>query len=204
MQNGSFDIFQKDMATAAAPEPILKTDLDEAPMAIAPNGKSLVIEQSDPNGRYMPRLLPLDPAGQPTTLSELNPSAAAVSRDSEWLAFTSRRGGTLEVYVQPLKGGVTASRISTAGGQAVAWSRDGRELYYLRPPEIVAVPFKIENGAFRPGVERVWARVEGDYLDGTLCVGADGRMLVAVAKDRVKAEIRVVVNWQQEISKKLK
>jgi Tol biopolymer transport system component len=135
----------------------------------------------------------------------MNPKGGAVSRDGQWLALiTSSRGGVPEVYVQPLKAGVTADRVSSAGGVAVAWSRDGRELLYLRPPEIMAVPFKIENGVFRPGAERVWARAEGDYVDGAFGVGADGRMLVAIAKDRVAREIRVVVNWQQEIAKKLK
>ncbi|HEX5069702.1 MAG TPA: protein kinase [Vicinamibacterales bacterium] len=205
MQFGSFDIFSKDVTTSAPPEPLFQTDFDESPYAFTMTGKSLVIQHSDANGNYLPMLLPIDPSGPPVALSaSTDGGAAAVSRDDQWVAIVLFRGGVPEVYVQPLKGGVTAQRISTAGGDAVAWSRDGRELLYLRTGEIVAVPFKIENGIFRPGTERVWARLEGNYLDNTLGVGADGRMLVALTTDRVVREIRVVVNWQQEIAKKLK
>jgi Tol biopolymer transport system component len=205
MQFGSFDIFGKDVTTSAAAEPVFKTEFDETPYAFTPDGKALVIQHSDADGHYLPKLLPLDPSGPPVTLS-LNPDggAAAVSRDGLWVALVTLRGGVPEVYVQPLKGGVTAERVSAAGGNAVTWSRDGKELLYLRPPEIVAVPFRIENGTFRPGAERVWARADGDYLDNTLGVGADGRVLVAITNDRANREIRVVVNWQQEIAKKLK
>ena len=191
-------------APAEAP-PVFKTEFDETPYAFTPDGKALVIQHSDADGHYLPKLLPLDPSGPPVTLS-LNPDggAAAVSRDGLWVALVTLRGGVPEVYVQPLKGGVTAERVSAAGGNAVTWSRDGKELLYLRPPEIVAVPFRIENGTFRPGAERVWARADGDYLDNTLGVGADGRVLVAITNDRANREIRVVVNWQQEIAKKLK
>jgi serine/threonine-protein kinase len=204
MQTGSFDVLQKDMTTSAAPTPLLVTEFDDTPLAISPDGKSLVVEQSDQSGRYMPKLMPLDPAGALVTLSLTNPQNGAISTDSQWFAFITARDGVPEVYVQPLRGGVTADRVSSAGGQAVAWSRDGRELLYLRPPEIRAMSFKIENGAFRPTGERVWAKVDGDYSDGVFNIGADGRMLVAIAKEHLTREIRVVVNWQQEIAKKVK
>jgi len=204
MQTGSFDVIQKDITTSAAPTPLLVTEFDETPMAISADGKSLIVEQSDRAGRYQPKLMPLDPPGSLTTLDASNPHNGGVSPDGQWFAFVASRDGVPEVYVQALRTGLTASRVSSAGGDAVAWSRDGRELLYLRPPEIRAVSFKIENGAFRLTGERVWAKVDGDYSDGVFNVGPDGRVLVAVAKEHLTREIRVVVNWQQEIAKKLK
>jgi len=82
-------------------------------------------------------------------------------------------------------------------------ARDGKELY-PRPPEIVAVAFRLEGGRFRATGERVWSRVEGDYADDVFDVGPDGRVLVAITNSHAPREIRVVTNWQQEILKKLK
>jgi Tol biopolymer transport system component len=127
-----------------------------------------------------------------------------ISRDGKLMAFVSDRGGSREVYVQPTSAGAAASPVSAGGARNVAWSRDGRELLYLRPPEIVAVAFTIEGGRFRTTGERVWSRIDGDSSDELFEAGADGRVLVAVAKNQAPREIRVVTNWQQEIARKLK
>jgi hypothetical protein len=65
------------------------------------------------------------------------------------------------------------------------------------------VPFTIDGGRFRPGKERVWARVDGNYQDA-LQIAPDGRALVIVDRKNTQREIRVIVNWQQEIANKLK
>ncbi|MGH9199733.1 MAG: hypothetical protein ACRD2A_00670 [Vicinamibacterales bacterium] len=73
----------------------------------------------------------------------------------------------------------------------------------MRPPELVAVAFKLEAGRFGAAGECIWSRVEGDYGDGVFDIAPDGRVLVAFAKDRIVREIRVVINWQQEVARKL-
>jgi hypothetical protein len=40
-------------------------------------------------------------------------------------------------------------------------------------------------------------------LSGTLNIAPDGRVLVAVARNPPVREIRVIVNWQQEIARKM-
>jgi serine/threonine-protein kinase len=203
MRKGDFDVYWKDVTTSAAAEPLLVTDLDELPEAFLPDGQSLIVYQSGTDGQYLPKLMPLSPPGEPVTLVPFNAARATISRDGALMAFRSPRTGTMEIYVQPIVPGAVAERVSTAGGIAVAWSRDRDELYYLRPPEIVAVPYRLDGGRFRGGTERVWSRVDGDYSEAVFSIGPEGRLLVAYAKDRVPREIRVIVNWQQEIAGKL-
>jgi hypothetical protein len=145
----------------------------------------------------------LTPLGPPTRLIPYDATAVVLSRDQKFLAFVSRHSGTKDVYVQPVGGDAKPERISTAGGTMAAWAPNGRELLYLREPEIMAVPFTVDGGHFRPGKERVWARVEGNYQDA-LEIGPDGRALVIVDRKGTPRELRVIVNWQQEIAKKLK
>ena len=56
-------------------------------------------------------------------------------------------------------------------------------MLFLREPEIIAVPFTVEQGRFRAGAERVWSRVEGNYYS-SLRAGANGRVLIAIDRKR--------------------
>jgi Tol biopolymer transport system component len=54
----------------------------------------------------------------------------AVSRDDQWLAFTSNQSGREEVYVRRLMGGDEQIQVSVGGGTEPVWSPDGQVLYY--------------------------------------------------------------------------
>jgi hypothetical protein len=101
-------------------------------------------------------------------------------------------------------GGGVPERVSTGGADAVAWSTNGRELYYARPPEIVAVSLAMEGPRLRPMGERVWARVNESWpTQEAFAVGKDGRILIALPKDPIAPQIRVILHWDQEIAVKL-
>jgi eukaryotic-like serine/threonine-protein kinase len=55
-----------------------------------------------------------------------------VSPDGRWLAYESDESGQFEVYVRPFPA-VDQGRwqVSNTGGRQPAWSRDGRELFYI-------------------------------------------------------------------------
>ena len=203
LRKGDFDTYWKDLTTNAPPEPLVVTDADEMPRTFLNDGSGVIVEQSNSDGMYLETLIPLAPKGAPVILVPYSASYSAISRDGQLFAFVSDRTGVSELYVQPMSNGV-AERVSVGGARNLAWSRDGTELLYLRPPEIVAVAFKTEGGRFRATGERIWSRLEGDYNNEVFEVGADGRVLVAVTTNQAPREIRVVTNWQQEIAKKLK
>jgi eukaryotic-like serine/threonine-protein kinase len=53
-----------------------------------------------------------------------------ISPDGHWIAYVSNESGKNEVYVQPFPALGSRHQISTDGGTAPAWSRNGRELFY--------------------------------------------------------------------------
>ncbi len=203
MRKGDFDTYWKDVTSSAPPEPLLVTDLDETPGAFTPDGKSLIVQQSEADGTYPLKLLSLEPPGGPVTLVPFSSNGAAVRPDGKFAAFASRRSGTNEIYLVPLTGKGAPERVSSRGGQAAAWSVDGRELYYARPPEILAVTMQMEGGRLRPAGERVWARVEGSDPEDIFSVGPDGRILIALPKEPLVRQIRVVLGWDREVAEKL-
>ena len=71
-----------------------------------------------------------------TAANEITPE---FSPDGRWLAYVSNESGPHEVYVQPYPGPGERHLISTNGGEQPAWSRDGRELFY------------VQNGGYNPG-----------------------------------------------------
>jgi hypothetical protein len=54
-----------------------------------------------------------------------------VSRDGRWLAYTAVAFGRREVFVRPIAGGPSRWQVSRNGGVNPAWSRSGRELFFL-------------------------------------------------------------------------
>lgn len=131
--------------------------------------------------------------------SPFNERAGSVSPDGKWLAFVSNESGRDEVYAQPFPGPGAKVAISTDGGFAPAWSRNGRELFYRRLDELMVV--QIDHDPTRAGSPRrlfdfpmtIYGRdpnrVEYD-------VAPDGRFLAVRADARSTGEeIRVVTNW---------
>jgi Tol biopolymer transport system component len=77
---------------------------------------------------------------------------ASISPDGKWLAYTSNESGAYEVSVQsfpdPSRG---KWPISTKGGNAPRWRRDGRELYFVDTEQrLMAVSINSDRD-FRPG-----------------------------------------------------
>jgi eukaryotic-like serine/threonine-protein kinase len=109
----------------------------------SPDGKHIVFEDNTrETGRDL-WLLPLegDRTAKPLIRTRFDEWGARFSPDGEWVAFVSNETGSSEVYVAALRGAGERKRISTAGGIAPRWRRDGRELFYVESTSnsIVAV-----------------------------------------------------------------
>ena len=94
--------------------------------------------------------------------------------------------------------------ISTGGGRAPAWSRDGRELIYRNESAVLAVDIETEP-TLRVGIPQVL--FEGAYerdagAHPRYDVSADGERLLMAQGASVATggvEIQVVLNWFEEL-----
>jgi len=132
--------------------------------------------------------------------------------DGRWVAYCSNESRRNEIYVQPYPGPGPKIQISTEGGTDPTWARHGKELFYRSGDEMVAVAVGLGSSlsADRPKV--LW---EGRYNHGqnSLCgplgptssnydVAGDGQRFLMIQEgdnDRAPPEIRVVLNWMQEV-----
>ena len=205
-RKGDFDTYWKDLAAGGPEEPLLTGDGDETPIGWTPDGKRLLVKVSEPDGSYPIKLLTIGEGGKlPTVVA---PPAyvlgANVSRDGRWLAFSSVSSGASEIYVQPFPGPGKAIRVSRAGGRQPLWSPDGREIFFRRGDEIIALSFRIEAESFIAGDERVVLKAPTvDESSGPL-ITPDGKRFLILERtaEPQPPQLRVVLNWTTEVDQK--
>ncbi len=189
------------------------------PTSVSPDGKFLVYSAQEPD--YNVKAIPLSGDHTPTKLvatpkSETN---GEVSPNGKWLAYESDESGRSQIYVRPFPSVDTGRwQISTAGGTRVAWSRSGRELFYVSGDDfMMAMPvsgdaakeftygrpaqlFSIKPYYF--GRENGRAQLIGRTYD----VAADGRFFVAKEPASTVGDAQTIVvieRWLDEVKKRL-
>jgi len=136
-----------------------------------------------------------------------NERSAVFSPDGNWIAYASDESGRDEVYVQQFPKSPKGSKtVSTHGGREPVWSPDGKELYYRRRNQLVAVPIKT-SPSFMPGQERVL--FEGSFAEEIggrnqyYCVSPDNQRFLIVRQGggTTPQSLRVVFNWFEELKR---
>jgi serine/threonine protein kinase len=130
-----------------------------------------------------------------------------LSPDGRWLTYVSNESGRYDVYVRPFPGGEDKWLFSPDGGSEPAWSRDGRELFYLAPDRwLMAVAVKSLGAVLERGTPvrlfetRMATLANPALTKNQYVVTSDGRFLINQPTGQA-APITVIVNWPAELSK---
>jgi serine/threonine-protein kinase len=181
------------------------------PGSWSPDGETLVyVRELRSQAEHLPNIWIASRDGEPEprmfVATAVRDSGPVISLDGEWLAYVSGESGRREIYVQPFPDGGERHQISIEGGQEPVWSPDGQVIYYRRLDQILAVPVTTKP-QFRPGTAKVL--FEGQYAWGAyplpnFDIAPDGKSFVMVKEDEEwgkAAEIRVVLNWFEELKR---
>jgi Tol biopolymer transport system component len=195
--SGPYDIYQVLASGTGRPEPLVQSNVViKWPEVWSPDGKYLVFGQLGQATQSDLWLLPLQGERKPMPYlcSPFYEAGADISPDGRWLAYASNETGTNEVYVQSFPELGEKHRISTAGGYAAKWSRDGRELLIWSSP-VFSVDVQT-TPSFRVGTPRRLFTPRQDVA-GITATSDLKRFLAAVpVKGSVPPNITVILNWQ--------
>jgi hypothetical protein len=109
----------------------------------------------------------------------------------------------MELYVTAFPGGGAKWQVSTNGGEAGRWRRDGKELFFLEPSgNLMAIAVNTSGNALQFGTPRPLFHVEPN-LNGPFDVTAGGKRFVVNSFDRKEASepATIVLNWPAELKK---
>jgi len=138
----------------------------------------------------------------PYVQTEFQETQPRLSPDGRWLAYQSNESKRNDIYVVSFPKPTEKSQISTDGGQAPVWSRDGRELYYLGGNgKIMAVDIK-PGTPFQFGVPKALFEAHIQSNNAGIEVSKDGRFLLpAIVEQEASTPMTVVLNWPALLQK---
>ncbi len=135
---------------------------------------------------------------------------AQFSPDSgRWLAYESNESSQSQVYIAPYPGPGARRMVSSGGGTAPRWSRDGRELFYWAQSRLLRVPVgatsSLDLGEPSVVIDLPDARTRVGTSDArnrmrSWDVLPDGRFVILVTPEQGGQEtaVHLVLNWFEE------
>ena len=147
------------------------------------DGTLLVTDQAGPD-RHDILIQPKDGSvARPYATTPADETAARVSPDERWVAYTSDESGRAEVYLDSYPRPGHRVKISSNGGEHPVWRGDGRELFYWRDGALVAVQLEVARGDDAPTPDRETVLFRAPYQSGLNTmydVSPDGQRFVLV------------------------
>jgi dipeptidyl aminopeptidase/acylaminoacyl peptidase len=159
-------------------------------------------------------IVPTAGNGAPTAITHdsFQAGRAELSPDGRWIVYAHNQSGRPEIYVRPYPETTRQWLVSTSGGSAPHWTRDGKELVYLAPDNtLMAVDIAIEGAELVPGTPYALFKADvsrefHNFGDLQYDASPDGERFIV--NERVPAigdessmnsnEIAVVLNWAPE------
>ena len=148
------------------------------------DGSALLVTEEAGQGGHDILVQPIDGSpAWPYAATAADETAARVSPDGRWVAYTSDESGRAEVYLDAYPKPGWPLRISSGGGMHPVWRGDGRELYYWRDETLIAVQLGAAAGDAPPSVGARTELFRASYQAGQNTmydVSPDGERFVIV------------------------
>jgi dipeptidyl aminopeptidase/acylaminoacyl peptidase len=220
---GNPNLYSQAADGSGSAERLTINQANQFPTSVSPDGREVVLFGAGATGGmdlFKVSLQQKDPAAEPLVTSPAFDFDAELSPDGRWIAYHSNESGDFHVYVRPYPN-VQDGRwqISTTGGSRAAWSKNGRELFYLDGDGfLTSVAVQPSSGAgFAAGTP---ARIlNTKYYAGASILGLDLRAYdvspdgqrFLMIKDIAAADrsndplpgMVVVLNWSGELNARL-
>ena len=204
-RKGRLDLYVKSSSGAGSEELLFSDGSDKLPTSWSPDGRYILYASVQGGGIDL-FLLPMfgDKKPIPFAQTPFMETPGQFSPDGKWIAYGSDESGRPEVYVAAFPGPGGKWQVSTSGGLAPRWRRDGQEIFYVTPAgRLMAANVSAQGSAFEIGAVTPLFTFAPFGFRLFYDVAPDGqRFLVnTVAEAESSAPITVVLNWQESVKK---
>jgi Tol biopolymer transport system component len=206
-KEGTQHIFWQPADGSGTAERLFSDQYNKFPASFSPDGQELAFSERAPaTGGDIWILHLSDRQAQPYVRAPISGGQPQLSPDGHWLTYISDESGRDEVYVQPYPGPGGKWQISTDGGAAPVWNRNGRELFYRSGDKMMAVDIDARSGFVVGKPTQLFEKQEAaNFAGANYDVSPDGQrflMLKPVEQEQAgPTQINVVLNWTEELKR---
>ena len=196
-RKGIRDIYWMDAHAPGSEEVLLDSDREKYVFAVTTDR---VVFWQDDDFWVMP--LTKGAQSHQFKVSETRELFGEVSPNGRWFVYQSNDPGNGEVFVTSFPSRTGKWLISEGGGMLPKWSRDGHEIYYLKPDHatMFAVSVSEEGGALHPSRPNRLFSTQMLYGRGwPYDVAPDGRFLIVASSGSTSTPLTLVVDWPAEV-----
>ncbi|HZM61899.1 MAG TPA: protein kinase [Vicinamibacterales bacterium] len=203
-RKGPYDLYVKAVDGAAVERPLLESAYDKWPMDWSRDGAYILYYETDPKTSGDLKALPMTRRDEktesiPVATTPFDENFGQFSPDGKWVAYQTTESGRSEIVVQSFPDPSTRRQVSSDGGSAPRWRRDGKELYFVSSDSrLMAVTLEISPGSVEPAapVALLQTRLAG-VPKHQYSVATDGRFLInEVVDDSASSLLTLILNWR--------
>lgn len=204
IRNGHSNLYRKRSDGSGTEETLLENDQADTAEDWSPDGKYLLYSHGT-NGLDA-QLWAIALEGEHKPWMVVAHAAvlygARLSPDGKWLAYESNESGTVQLYIVPFRGGQGKWQVTSQGSSGPAWTKDGKELFYMDPGfNLYAISFKEVDGAPQLGAPQqipITTSAPTVFYD----ISPDGKkILIDNVAQQVSPSVTIVTNFAASLKK---
>ncbi len=193
---GKYNLFWRAADGSEPAERLTESEYSQQAGSWSPDGSTIVFQEERPKTGWDLWIHSGSPV--PFLQTRFDERLPIFSPDGRFIAYESNESGQFEIYVRPFPASDTKWQVSTGGGRFPLWSADGRELFYRRGSQMLAVGTEIGE-TLALGKPEFLFDVPGKYD-----VMPDGKHFVIIVDGDTETpprQLNLVLNWSQELER---
>jgi Tol biopolymer transport system component len=202
------DLYQKATSGSVIDELLLSNGFRKIPFDWSSDG-NLILFAEDADDYDLWVFSVKDQKADPLLTTPFNETEGQFSPDGKWIAYASDESGRFEIYLQTFPELEAKWQVSTGGGSAPRWSRDGQELFFIAPDKrLMRTEFKTASLLKVAVPQPLFATRIKDPRGLSAIhydVSLDGRrfLINSEIEDADTAPITLVLNWFEELKERV-
>ena len=185
---------------------LFSSEESDSPTSWSPDGRFLALDRAPGGDQAKQTIWIYENFGEkklyPLLITSHPPEwGATFSPDGKWLAYQSNESGRTEIYITPFPHADAKIQVSTGVSFSPKWSRDGKELFYLREDNTITVA-SLELG--KNGLQVARTTPLFKLQPPNFEISPDGQriLIYKFAENPKSSSITLITNWPSLLSKK--